>query len=62
MSCFMRLPMTSSPTIVTVGSFGSCLFFRLYFLHSNFWICLLAMAIMEGIAISKKLSESVLAL
>ncbi len=48
--------------IVVAVSLGLCSVFRLYFLHSNFWICLSALAIMEEIAISKKLSESVVAL
>ena len=54
--------MTSSPVIVVVVSFGFCLVFRLYFLHSNFWICLSATAVMEEIAISEKSSESVVEL
>jgi hypothetical protein len=58
MSCLRRSPMTSSPVIVVVASLGFCLVLCLYFLHSNFWICLSALAVMEEIAISEKLSES----
>ena len=57
MFCCRRSPMTSSPIIVEFGSLGFCRVFRLYFLHSNFLICLSAKAVMEGIAISEKSSE-----
>ncbi len=62
MSCFRRSPMTLPPMIVVAVLFVFCLVFHLYFLHSNFWICLSASAVMEEIAISEKLSESVVAL
>lgn len=62
MSCLIRSPMTSSPIIVEEGSEEFIFVLRLYFLHSNFWICLSAKAVKEGIAISSKLSVGVFAL
>ena len=55
MFCDRRSQITKSPLILVEGSVESILLLRIYFFHSNLWICLLANKAItaEEIAVSK---------
>jgi hypothetical protein len=48
----INLPMTTSPSMMLASL--SCLLLHMYFLCSNFWRCLLAVAVSEEITLSRR--------